>query len=485
MDIRPETTRRKAWISLSFAMSYCMALTLCGGEAPGAAPAPTTGQGHAFNVRDFGAVGDGATLDTSAINAAMEACSKSGGGLVQIPPGRFVSGTIHLRSHVTLALSAGAELVGTTNLSQYEAPKVPSFMPEAKWGKWHRALIVGEGLEDAAIIGPGRIDGNKVFDPDGEEHQRGPHTIAFINCRGFAMRDLEILDSANYAVFFQASDDVELHNLRITGGWDGIHFRGAPGHWCHNVNIIGCQFATGDDSIAGRYWDNVVISACMLNSSCNGIRLIGPATHLIVNDCLFYGPGTRRHRTSTRANMLSGIVLQPGAWDKTEGLLDDVFISHNTMRAVASPVTVWTKPGNPVGRVTISGLDATGVYRAALSVESWSDLPITNLVVRGARIEYAGGGKAEQATQPVRPPGVDVRPLPSWGVFARNVEQLTLEDVRLSLANDDMRPALMADRVQRLSLDGVKFPRAADGFEPLSVTNVEKITIRESSVPSR
>jgi hypothetical protein len=466
-------------------MAFGLAVRLCGGEAPGTATIAVAEHGHAFNVRDFGATGDGASLETAAINSAMEACAKAGGGLVQIPPGRFVSGTIHLRSHVTLALSAGAELIGTTNLAQYEAPKVPSFMPEAKWGKWHRALIVGEGLDEAAIVGPGRIDGNKVFDPDGEEHQRGPHTIAFANCHGFAMRELEILDSANYAIFFQASDDIEMHNLRITGGWDGIHFRGAPGHWCHNVNIIGCQFATGDDSIAGRYWDNVVISGCMLNSSCNGIRLIGPATHLIVNDCLFYGPGTRRHRTSSRVNMLSGIVLQPGAWDKTEGLLDDVLISHNTMRAVASPVTVWTKPGNPVGRVTISGLDATGVYRAALSVESWSDLPITNLVVRGARIEYSGGGKPEQATQPVRPPGVDVRPLPAWGVFARNVEQLTLEDVRLSLASDDMRPALIADHVQRLNLDSVKFPRTTDGLEPLAITNVEKITIRESSVPQR
>ena len=123
--------------------------------------------------------------------------------------------------------------------------------------------------------------------------------------------------------------------------------------------------------------------------------------------------------------MLSGIILQPGAWDETEGLLDDVLLANNTMHAVASPVTIWTKPGNPVGRITVAGLNATGVYRSALSIESWSDLPITNVVIRNASIEFAGGGKAEQAAQLVKGPGVDARPLPAWGIYARKVEKLT------------------------------------------------------------
>src|SRR5204863_245433 len=84
----------------------------------------------------------------------------------------------------------------------------------------------------------------------------------------------------------EASEDVEVRDVKITGGWDGIHFRGAPQKWCHRVKIIHCQFYTGDDSIAGRYWQDTLISGCILNSSCNGIRLIGPATHLIVDDCL-------------------------------------------------------------------------------------------------------------------------------------------------------------------------------------------------------
>ena len=322
---------------------------------------------NTFDIRVSGAKGDGQVLDTAAIQSAIDACRDAGGGQVFFPAGQYLSGTIHLRSGVVLHLDAGARLIGTTNLAHYAQPTPPDFMPEAKWGKWHRGLIVGENIEDVAITGPGTIDGNKVFDPTGEERMRGPHTIIFVNCRRFTLRDVTVLDAANYGVFFEASDDVEIRNVKFIGGWDGVHWRGAPERWCQNVNIIGCQFFTGDDAIAGRYWNNTVIKDCLINSSCNGIRLIGPATHLTIANNLFRGPGEQPHRTSgeqRRTNMLSGIILQPGAWDATRGPLDDVLIANNVMQHIASPVTIWIKPGNTVGKVTISGLEATGVYRS-------------------------------------------------------------------------------------------------------------------------
>src|SRR5438067_1548220 len=225
---------RKLWIAAVLFLAACTAHC----DA-----APENGEKSLrFEVREYGAKGDGVTLDTTAINKAIEACAQTGGGQVLFPPGRFLSGTVHLRSHVNLYFEAGARLIGTTNLDEYSAPQVPAFMPEAKWGKWHRALLVAENAEDVSIGGPGTIDGNKVFDPTGEEKMRGPHTIAFVNCRQFSIRDVSIKDSANYAIFFQASDDVDIRNVTITGGWDGVHFRGAPSHWCHNVNITDCRF---------------------------------------------------------------------------------------------------------------------------------------------------------------------------------------------------------------------------------------------------
>lgn len=428
-----------------------------------------------FDIRSHGAKGDGQTLDTAAIQAALDACHKAGGGQVYFPSGRYLSGTIHLRDEVTLNLDAGARLVGTTNLAHYAQPASPSFMPEARFGKWHRALIVGENITNVTITGQGVIDGNKVFDPTGEERMRGPHTIAFVNCRRFTLRDVTIIDSANYAVFFQVSDDVEIRNVKFVGGWDGVHWRGAPERWCQNVTVIGCQFFTGDDAIAGRYWNNTVITDCLINSSCNGIRLIGPATRLTIANNLFRGPGEHPHRTSgerRRTNMLSGIILQPGAWDATRGPLDDVLLANNVMQGVASPVTLWIKQGNTAGRVTVNGLRATDVYRAALSVESWADAPITNVVLRDVQVEFSGEGKAWPAQAAVKGPGVDARPLPAWGLYARNVQTLTLEDVRFSLAADDARPVVYAEGVKRLTLDHFKFPNFPTVTEPIVTTNV-------------
>jgi hypothetical protein len=465
----------------------CLAVILSTVRPVRAADSQTVGHTQApriFSVLDYGAIGDGKTLDTAAINQAIAACAKAGGGQVFFPPGRYLSGTVYLTNGLTLFLTAGATLVGTTNLDLYDQPFVPSFMPEVTNGKWHRALIVGSGVKDVTITGGGVIDGNKVFDPEGEEHLRGPHAIAFTDCRRFTIRDITIVDAGNYSIYFQISDDVDVRNVKFTGGYDGVHFRGAPERWCRNVNVVDCLFWTGDDSIAGRYWDNVVISQCIVNSSSNGIRLIGPAIHLIVDHCLFYGPGQHPHRTAGITNLLSGINLQPGTWDKCPGLVDDVLLSYNTIKNASSPLTLWARPGNPIGRITVCGLEATGTRQSAIALESWSDAPITNIVLRNVNVEFHGGGTAEDAMVQVQPPHYDVRPLPSWGLYARNVEQLTVEDVRMSVAKDDLRPVVVADGVQRLTLDNFRFTHSPGVAHPLVTTNVGKLNLRQTDITS-
>jgi len=178
------------FIAFSILPSVCQAAE--SGKAAGEAAAT-----HVFNVSDYGAKGDGVVLDTAAINHAIEACAKAGAGQVLIPPGRYLSGTVHLRSHVTLFLAAGATLTGTSKLAEYQPPGAPSFMPQAKYGNWHRGLIVAENAEDVTICGEGTIDGGKVFDPNGEERMRGPHTISFAGCRRSRIGEVSIRLSAN------------------------------------------------------------------------------------------------------------------------------------------------------------------------------------------------------------------------------------------------------------------------------------------------
>ena len=162
----------------------------------------------AFSVREYGAVGDGKSLDTAAINKAVEACASAGGGQVLLPPGKYLSGTVRLRSNVTLVIDAGAMLIGSTNLEHYQSltlphPQAGTRPPGAPPSNWHRALILGDGVENVAVLGHGTIDGNKVFDPRGEEKMRGPHTIVFGKSRRVTIRDVSIRDSANYAILLE------------------------------------------------------------------------------------------------------------------------------------------------------------------------------------------------------------------------------------------------------------------------------------------
>ncbi len=432
-----------------------------------------------FHVRDFGAKGDGQTLDTEAINNAIEAATVKAGSQVHFAPGRYLTGTLVLQSELTIFLEPGAVLVGSTNLADYKAFRPPPGTPEAGFKPdWHRALLLGDKVENVTLTGGGTIDGNKVFDPQGEEHRRGPHTILIGHGRNITLQNLTLRDSANYAILLEDCSDVQMTALHITGGWDGVHFRGWPDSYCRNVKITDCQLFTGDDAIAGRYWENVIITDCVINSSCNGIRLIGPAKKLMVNDCQFFGPGQFAHRSSGRTNMLAAVALQPGAWDPTEGLLDDVHLSDLAMQNVMTPFHFAMKGRNTAGRIEVSKVKAAGVYQSPSTIESWSDNVFTNVTFRDVEIEFVGGGGAADARIAVNSPGVDARKMPVWGFYGRNVENLILQNVQLKLGRSDLRAVARFDHVAHLTLDHFDYPRSRDVTQPILKESVGEVVER-------
>jgi hypothetical protein len=229
-----------------------------------------------YDVRDHGARGDGLAPDTAAINRAVAACAGAGGGQVRFPPGRYLSGTVRLRNKVTLHLEAGATLIGTPNLADYEQFSPPAGVFEATFKpSWHRALVLGVGVDDVAIEGDGAIDGNKVRDPAGEERMRGPHTILFGQSKGIAIRGVTIRDSANYAVLLEDCSQVVISGLVITGGWDGIHFRGWPEKPCRGKRT--------DHSRLSVLWPRAV-SAPVLRPHQHALRCGPSARRLGPND---------------------------------------------------------------------------------------------------------------------------------------------------------------------------------------------------------
>lgn len=349
-----------------------------------------------YDVTSFGAVGDTLTDCTEAFNKAIDECNVTGGRVV-VPPGAYLCRTIHLKSNVELFLEDGSVILGDTDAEHYE-----SFIPHhdlsrfdsgdgtvnqnnSRDARWNKALFIADGLENVRIHGNGTIDGRHVFDPLGEENMRGPHCIIAAECSNLSIEGITITRASNYAVMCYAVSNSEFRNLNITEGWDGIHIRGGD-----NILIDGCNFETGDDSIAGGYWNGFEIRDCSINSSCNGIRMIMPCNTLEIHDCSFFGPGRYPHRTSgelRRTNMLFGICLEPGGWGRAPGDIKNVSIHDCTMSNVSSPVATSISKDNTAYDLDIRNIVATGVYGTMSPVVCYNDKGFESISIENYIIE--------------------------------------------------------------------------------------------------
>ena len=417
------------------------------------------------NILSFGAVaGDSKVNNAAAINRAIDHCSQKGGGTVEVPRGVFSTGTVHLRSHVTLRLERGAVLRGTADinayeplhtgldLSQYESGRGTVNYNSATDPQWSRAMLMATECTDIAIEGEGCIDGADVRNPLGEEHMRGPHTILMAGCSRVRMSGFTVKRSANYAFLAYKIDRARFEGITVEGGWDGIHIRG-----CRDTRITGCRLHTGDDAIAGGYWEGMRISRCTLNSSCNGIRMIMPSADVLVSRCHIYGPGTYEHITSRRTNSEAAVNLEPGGWGKAPGRMDRIRLSHITADRVLTPLCVTLGDDNTCGTITVDHLVATRTTRMAMSVKSWGNAPTDKVVMRHCRMEFDGIDDPALPGTIANLPTSQWPVFPSWGMYFRNVGEVVADDVELSLSGNDYRPPFATQNVGKSNLrKGVK-----------------------------
>jgi polygalacturonase len=453
---------------------FVLGLVPAGAAAAAAQPGrPATATGQAgFNVRDHGAAGDGTHLDTRAIQEAIDACARAGGGTVFFPAGAYLSGTIVLKSRVTLHLDAGAVLLGSQDLRDY-----PSFVPALRSFTdtyTEKSLIYAEGLEDIGIRGRGIIDGQGAAFKG--PYKVRPYLMRFVSCRNVSVTDVSIKDSPMWVQHYLACEGVEIRGI-------GVHSRvNVNNDGSQRVRISDCEISSGDDAIvlkatADRPSKDVVIANCLLSSACNALKLgtesNGGFENIAISNCTIY---------DTR---LAGIALEM----VDGGVLDRVSISNIVMNGVATPVFIRlgdrarpiTEGGArpPVGKlrnVSIANVQAMGAGSVGCAVAGLPGHAIENVVLENLRLTFAGGGRRADASREI-PENAGKYPehnmfgtLPAYGFYCRHVKGLSLRDISTSFLQDDERPALVCDDVEGLELAGsalagsVRLKQVKDAF---------------------
>jgi hypothetical protein len=443
-------------------------------------------------VRDFGAKGNGKSKDTDAIQAAIDAAGRSGGGAVYVPPGEYVSGTLRLRDRIAFRLAAGATLIASADdadFDPYEELDYESFA-DRETTDFSFALLQGRALQDIGIFGPGRIDGNRT-------KRGGPKPIALKQCRNIQIHDLAIDNAANYNISLLGCDKVDIVGVTIRNGYsDGI-----DPDCCKNVRIANCRIESRDDAIVAkaslalgvrRSTENVLVTDCALVDVRNALKLGtesgGDFRNIVFRNCTISGRSVGWKPYGWKPQPSAGISLIT----VDGGILERVRVSGITMTGVRAPLFVrlgrrglgqTVRAAGELKDISIGHIVATGATWPS-SITGIPGHPISNISLNDIRITGKGGGKAALLSRDVPerekqyPDATMFRDLPAYGLYCRHVNALSADQVDLTVERPDARPAVLLDDVRQADLRAIAATLPADGVPVFWLRSVRDGTLR-------
>jgi polygalacturonase len=453
--------------------------------------------GGVYDIRKFGAKGDGVTLATLAVQAAIDQCNKAGGGTVLVPSGTFVIGTIELKSFVTLHLAPKGKLLGSPDIVHYHAGNnIPR-------GNGNIVLISAADADNVTIEGGGTIDGNgaKFFTGKGDNTGPGqdssqgyfnrPHLLIFSKVRNLLIRDVFLTASAYHCCRilncrYVRLEGVRIHN-RVNKNNDGFHFNSSE-----YVNITNCNIACQDDACA-LFGSNkfVTVTNCSFSTRWSIFRFGGGNPEQIaISNCLIYDtfgcPIKMRFGRGSRAENISfsNLVMRNVTGPISIGLDSRRRRSSTTQSATAAATTSVastapsTAPAGVVRNISFSNIRATviaqgfqhedlpfpsdfrpGELHSCIVINgAHADNVIENISLENVHITFAGGGTMAEADRKVPEMAgeyFEIGTPPAYGIYARNTRGLTLHNVRLETAEPDLRPAIVFDHVEDAAVNSL------------------------------
>jgi hypothetical protein len=453
-----------------------------------------------ISVRDHGARGDGVTLDTAAIQAAIDACATAGGGTVELSPGNYLTGMLVLKDNVTFHVGQGACLLGSTSLADYpgrlHSPVMKAYLEH------DFCLLHARDARNIALTGEGSIDGqggsfragtegfnfeDRPAAPDAHPFIR-PTLLGFQACTGVTISNLTLGGAASWCCNLDGCKEVRIRGVRlynrVNQNNDGFDINA-----CQDVTISDCHIDCGDDAIALKNGgERIAITNCIISSRWAAIRIgpesVGDFRDIVVSNCVIkdtYG---------------CAIKIQ----EVEGGLVENVSFDNLEMNHVTGPISLrlggylgWRnerRQSLPIGRlrnVRFSNIHAMvsdnayplphevpafpGEWLSCLNMTGVPGYFVENVSFSGLRLAFPGGGTREDAERDV-PEMRDRYPeyhmygtLPAYGVFLRHAKGVSFQDVTLETSAPDLRPALVGEDVEDLEL--CNFRAAGSGAECL------------------
>lgn len=449
----------------------------------------TSGQLQAtvFNAKDYGAVGDGKTLDHVAINRAIEAATVSGGGRVILPTGNYLCGSIRLKSNVELHITPGAVITAApAELKAYDESE-PFDFPEYQDGGhtyFHNSLIWADGQENVSITGRGMINGRNLTKKDTEKAGKvlggsigtGDKAIAMKCCRNILIRDVTIDRGGHFAIIVTGCERGTIDNVTIDTNRDGIDI-----DCCKFLTVSNTKINTPSDDalvLKASYalkkavsCEHITITNCIITGYKYGTFLKGTYVPEKVNWCcgrLKLGTesngGYKNIAVSNCTFMYSsGIALE----EVDKGKMENIVISNITMNHVHHyPIYITTGCRNRGPKEITQSSSARDIYinnvvaldcdsLCGIIITGMKDVPIRNISLSNIYLQYRGGGK--KVIKPYREQGSNypepkfAGPTPGYGLFARHVNGLKLRNVEFELISPDERPCIVLEDVENFS----------------------------------
>ena len=479
-----------------------LGLTACGASAGKNVPS------NKIDIRQFGAKGDGKYLNTNAIQSAIDLCHKNGGGKVSIPAGVFLTGGLVLKSHVSLHLSGGAILLGSTEHKDYVRQPQPEYRSLKDPGGWY-ALIYAEGATNIGISGKGTINGNgpkQVPRPDelNKDMDGRPRNILFISCNDIDVSDVKVYNSGLWGQHYLNCENVIIDNIRVYNHGnrnnDGIDIDG-----CRRFILVNSIFDCHDDAICLKSTglassEDIIISNCIASSFANGIKAgtesTGGFRNININNCIV--------KPSIEPELPPGNLYREGITGISliivdGGHMEGVSVSNITIEQTMCPLYVRLggrnrkhrvdAPEPEVGsikNVSISNITAYNCGNFTSSITGIPNHPIQNIQLNNINIVHQGGlttgdylSGFDDVKEDIKgyPQPTAWNNLPASGLFLRHVKDVVISNYKVNALETDNRPVIMADDVHSLKLHKISVGSNCNQEKVFDSRNVSSVDI--------